>query len=143
VTITGGNEVHHDEATGYWSVPKRELVGTLQVLLQNHRLKIGAELPEASVLVAELRNFRARINASGHDSYGAGPAADWRDGAHDDLVLATAVAAWYAERANRYRGAFVPGAGATGWVPKRGDPRDDHQVARPGSGWQPARRQLG
>jgi hypothetical protein len=27
-----------------------------------------------------------------HDSYGA-----WREGAHDDLVLAVAVAAWYGE----------------------------------------------
>ena len=28
-----------------------------------------------------------------HDSYGA-----WREGAHDELVLAVAVACWYGER---------------------------------------------
>ena len=42
------------------------------------------------------QNFRATISLTGRDSYGAGE--DWREGRHDDLVLATAMAAWYGER---------------------------------------------
>jgi hypothetical protein len=91
VTITGGDKVHRDSKTRY-SVPKRELVGCLQVLLQTGRLKIASALPEAELLVKELLAFQVKITASAHDTYGA-----WREGAHDDLVLALAFATWYGE----------------------------------------------
>jgi hypothetical protein len=42
--------------------------------------------------VAELDNFQARKTAFGNDTFVAGD--DWRDGNHDDLVLAVALAAW-------------------------------------------------
>jgi hypothetical protein len=87
--ITGG-----DKATlelGSWRVPKRDLVGSLQVLLQTQRLKIAKALVHASTLVDELLNFRVKIDPlTAHDSYGA-----WREGEHDDLVLALACAVWY------------------------------------------------
>ena len=39
----------------------------------------------------ELAQFKVKINIStGHDSYEA-----WREGDHDDLVLAVALACWY------------------------------------------------
>jgi hypothetical protein len=91
VTITGGDKVHRESKTRY-SVPKRELVGCLQVLLQTGRLKIASALPEAELLVKELLAFQVKITASAHDTYGA-----WREGAHDDLVLALALAIWYGE----------------------------------------------
>ena len=51
-------------------------------------------LPLAPVLMQELLAFRVKIDPlAAHDSYGA-----WREGAHDDIVLACAVACWYAER---------------------------------------------
>lgn len=91
ITITGGNSVSKD-GDGY-HVPKRDLVTTLQVLFQSGRLKVAAELPEARVLVEELLNFKVKINPkTAHDSYEA-----WREGIHDDLVLAVALACWYAE----------------------------------------------
>lgn len=96
VTITGGDTVI-SEGNGY-RVPKRDLVSALQVLLQQKRLKIAQGLALGSVFAAEALNFKAKISERGHDSYEAGPAADWRDGAHDDLVLAVALACWYAER---------------------------------------------
>jgi hypothetical protein len=38
-------------------------------------------------------NFRVKIDPlTAHDSYGA-----WREGQHDDLVLAVALAVWFAE----------------------------------------------
>ena len=88
VTITGGDATTHEG--GNWHVPKRDLVGTLQVLFQTGRLKVAEELPEAQTLVNELMAFQVKISATGHDSYGA-----WREGSHDDLVLAAALACWY------------------------------------------------
>lgn len=91
VTITGGEVVTKDDS-GY-KVPKRELVGILQVLLQTDRLFIDANLRLSQELLNELLNFKVKIDPkTAHDSYGA-----WREGTHDDLVLATALAAWYAE----------------------------------------------
>lgn len=96
VLITGGDTASKDEA-GYWRVPKRDLVGVVQVLLQSERLKIADALPEARTLTAELLNFQAKISDStAHDSYGA-----WREGTHDDVVLALALALWLAERTAR------------------------------------------
>jgi hypothetical protein len=69
----------------------------VQVLLQTGRLKIDATLPEASILTAELQGFKYSITASGHDRYG-NDVSEWRENAHDDLVLATAVGCWYGER---------------------------------------------
>jgi hypothetical protein len=93
VTITGGDT---ETQSGYdsYRVPKRDLVGNLQVLLQSGRLKIARSLEHAETLRAELLNFRVKVNvATAHDSYEA-----WREGDHDDLVLAAALAAWRAGR---------------------------------------------
>lgn len=90
VTITGGDRVNYD---GGYRVPKRDLVGALQVLLQSERLKVAGALKFAPVLTNELLNFRVKIDPlTAHDSYSA-----WREGVHDDLVLATAIAVWYGE----------------------------------------------
>jgi hypothetical protein len=55
ITITAGNKV--SPSAGGWSVPKRELVGTLQVLFQSRRLKVAPTLPAAATLVQELTTF--------------------------------------------------------------------------------------
>jgi len=75
-------------------VPKLELVGTLQVLLQTRRLQIADALPEAAVLVRELEAFRAAPPVLRGESVES-----WREREHDDLVLAVAVAAWLGELA--------------------------------------------
>ena len=91
VLIHGGDAVNHDGPT--WRVPKRNLIGTLQVLFQSGRLKISSKLPLASVLQSELLNFKMKIDMrTAHDSYSA-----WREQDHDDLVLSTALAAWKGE----------------------------------------------
>jgi hypothetical protein len=46
---------------GSWRVPKRDLVGSMQVLLQTKRLKIAKALVHAPTLVDELLNFRVRL----------------------------------------------------------------------------------
>jgi hypothetical protein len=97
ITITGGQAV----SVGYggYRVPKRDLVVNLAVMLQTGRLKIAGQLPEAQTLINELLNFKVKIDPrTAHDSYEA-----WREGVHDDLVLAVAMAVWYAERYKRSR----------------------------------------
>lgn len=87
VTITAGASVVRADPTTY-SVPKRDLAGTLQVLLQAGRLRIARDIPQSDILVDELLNFRVKISLdSAHDRYEA-----WRESQHDDLVLATALA---------------------------------------------------
>ena len=54
-------------------------------------------LKPAEVLRKKLLDFKIRIDPqTAHDSYAA-----WRAGAHDDLVLAAAAAAWDADRRRR------------------------------------------
>lgn len=93
ITITGGDSVTREEGNAF-KVPKRDLVSTLQVLLQCGRLKIAQSLPLADIVVKELLNFHVTINVkTAHDSYSA-----WREGTHDDLVLAVAMACWLGEQ---------------------------------------------
>jgi hypothetical protein len=92
VTITSGHEVTLSE-TGEFRVPKKELVGVLQVLLQTRRLRISQALPEAAILAKELETFQVKITDAANEVYGA-----WRAGQHDDLVLATGLAAWAGEK---------------------------------------------
>jgi hypothetical protein len=90
VLIHGGDRVTHEGST--WRVPKRDLVGVLQVLLQNQRLKV-APGPLSDTLAKEMLNFKVKIDPlTAHDSYST-----WREAEHDDLVLAVALACWYGE----------------------------------------------
>jgi hypothetical protein len=100
VTITGGFEARQADprrAEGgrylQWHVPKRELVGTMQSLIQSERLKVASRLPESATLLEELQTFRIRLSEAGNESYGA-----WRERDHDDTVLALSLACWAGER---------------------------------------------
>ena len=75
-----------------YHVPKRDLIFSAQVLLQNHTMRISNKLPHAVILERELHAFRMKISVSGHDSYEA-----WRERDHDDLVNALAIACWSAQ----------------------------------------------
>ena len=100
VTITGGSTETRSDWYSY-RVPQRDLVSTLQVLLQQGRLKIAAGLEHAGTLRAELLNFRVKINAvTAHDSYEA-----WREGDHDDLVFSACLAGWKARKGDH--GVFI------------------------------------
>lgn len=93
ILITGGDAAAFDWETRMWKVPKRDLVGAVQVLLQTSRLKFAQGLPLTKTLAEELLAFKVKINArTAHDSYG-----EWRDGQHDDLVLSLAMALWFGE----------------------------------------------
>jgi hypothetical protein len=94
ILITAGHQVTRD--AGVHHVPKKELVSTLQLLLQASRLKVASALAEAPTLVQELLAFRVKITVSAQETFGC-----WRENAHDDLVLAVALAAWLGERRRR------------------------------------------
>lgn len=90
ITITAGHHVKQ-EPDGY-HVPKKDLVGVLTVLFEQDRLRVDKKLPQAAMLVKELDNFRVKITAAANETFAA-----WREGQHDDLVLAVAIAAWVGE----------------------------------------------
>jgi len=93
VSIHGGDSVGRDPLKPGYRVPKRDLVGAVQVLLQTGRLKVAEGMPESEILKKELSNFRVKIDPrTAHDSY-----SHWREADHDDLVLATAMACWFRE----------------------------------------------
>ena len=92
VTITGGNETNY--GGGSWHVPKRDIVGALEVPFHTGELQVAEDMKLWPALKKELLNFRRKISLkTGHDSY-----EHWREGDHDDLVLACALACWWARR---------------------------------------------
>lgn len=95
--VTGSGEHPH--------VPKRDLISTTTVVLEQQRLRIAASLRETETLIDELINYRRTTSEQGHDSYA--PASSR---GHDDLVLALTLATWVGEHkpAPRHYRAGVP-----------------------------------
>jgi hypothetical protein len=92
VSITAGQMVIEQEDYSF-AVPKKDLASQVQVLLQKRRLKIARSLPAAELLVSELQTFRVKPSLSATEVLDA-----WHERDHDDLVLAVALACWWAER---------------------------------------------
>ena len=106
ITITGGSSISVE--WGDWNVrrinvPKRDLIGAAQVLLQNGRLRLAEGIPEMPTFRREMLAYRVKISLRGHDSYGN----DWREAPHDDLVLAVALPCWYREWSNVHLDALI------------------------------------
>ena len=91
IQIVGGANVSNEN--GMTRVPKRDLVSVVQVGLQNRKLKIASGLNLAETLSRELQNFTVKITDAANDVYGA-----WREGTHDDILLAVALAVWKANQ---------------------------------------------
>lgn len=89
--ITGGDT--ETTGGGYYRIPKRDLITGLQVLLQRGALRIAAGLTHGPTLEAEMAEMQVKVMPSGNEQYGA-----WREGTHDDLVLAVALACWSARK---------------------------------------------
>jgi hypothetical protein len=97
IVIHGGESSHRSD--GSYHVPKKDLVAALEVPLDTGRLKIAEGLELWGVLREELQNFHRKQNPrTSHVSF-----EHWRQGDHDDLVLAVAMACWgsTARRGNR------------------------------------------
>ena len=92
VTITGGDR-ESQRGTWCFSVPKRDLMSGLQVVLESGELRIARGLREAGVLVQELVDMRVMVRGTGRVRVGAEGT-----GEHDDLVIAVALGVWMARR---------------------------------------------
>jgi hypothetical protein len=105
ITITGGRKI---SGTGrLLGVPKRILIGTLVKLFGAGRVRIGAKIPYSTELIQELLNFQVRVNPrTRQESYAARGTQK-----HDDLVLALALAVWYAEHAATAQEVEIPAFG--------------------------------
>lgn len=86
IWITGGQG--HQQHEDGWSVAKIDLITRLQAALHAGELKVAKELKEAAAFTRELQEFRVTWTEAGHLRFGA------RQGAHDDLVLAAALAVY-------------------------------------------------
>ena len=89
VNLTGGDMV--SQSGSLWNVPKQVLISGLLVMLEKKELALSMRVASARVLHLELAGMEARVNRSGQLSFGT-----WREGEHDDVVMATALACWRA-----------------------------------------------
>jgi hypothetical protein len=87
VTLSAGDGAGGGGA--HCRVPKREIIGALQAALQQRKLSIASQLPEAEALVEELQSYTVKIRVGVEGD-------DWRreGGRLDDLVLAHGLAYW-------------------------------------------------
>jgi len=100
INITDGNMVTQMSEGAGFNVPKPALVTTLVGLQQSGRLKILDDIEAAMEFKEELSHFSYHTDrARGTTSYGTD-----EPSAHDDLVIAVALALWYAERLPREYG---------------------------------------
>jgi hypothetical protein len=112
VTITAGETMARDGHR--YRVPKRDLVTSIEILLQERRLKIGEAVRDRAAMIDELLSFRASVTAAGRDTFAA------EGSAHDDLVIALALALWFA----RLSDTRPPGTPTVG-ISERWEDRDD------------------
>lgn len=111
VTVSSGQQAALDG--GGWLVPREELVGVMQVLLQGRRIVVAPSLAHSQLLVRELVNFKAKVTGASELAVEA-----WREGEHDDLVLACAVAAWKALSGASAKSADARHCGYAGCPPR-------------------------
>jgi hypothetical protein len=64
----------------------------MKLLFSKNWLRATKDLPLWDLLKDELRDFATRVSISSGSPRGEA----WRDGEYDDLVLAAALACWYA-----------------------------------------------
>ena len=91
VLLTAGDQARTDGI--YWKVPKRDVVTGLEVMFEQRELRIAGAVPEAATLVRELEAMQVKVGLSGREQMGA-----WREGTHDDLVLAVGLACWWLKK---------------------------------------------
>ena len=91
VTITAGDgetRVGHDE----FRVSKLKLISQLEALLHAGEMVIAKDTQAGDMLFEEMKNFQRTVTQTGQTRF------EGRVGKHDDLVLGTAIAAWWLAR---------------------------------------------
>lgn len=90
ITITAGNTVGREGRD--YTVPKKDLVAALHAAGGRRSLRYSRWLRHGDILDGELAGFRMKRTATTvlYDT--------WREGQHDDVLLALSLAVWYTER---------------------------------------------
>jgi hypothetical protein len=91
VTITGGDQQHRNGTA--WSVPKRDLIAVVQVLLERKRIEAGTGAAGIGGAGAGVDRYAVDPESWGRVRLGADGC-----GEHDDLVIALALACWRARQ---------------------------------------------
>ena len=92
-SITAGNSL--SAAAGVYHLGKARLIGMFLAAFDSGRVQINPNLPIYPQLERELINYRAEITDQGYAKFEA------RQGEHDDLLFALALAVWWGEEARR------------------------------------------
>jgi hypothetical protein len=91
VTISGGD--HEGSKGSEYRVPKRDLLTGLQVVLEQRRLQIAKRSRARRELMAELAEMKTMVTGFGREKFEPEGSR-----AHDDLVMAVALAWWWVRR---------------------------------------------
>ena len=90
ITITGGTNVNR-QTNNTVTVPKKDIVTYLQIVLQTRRLRIAHNLSLLDEMRKELLSFQFKIGSNAKGSFNAS------SGMHDDIVMSLGVAIWTGE----------------------------------------------
>jgi hypothetical protein len=93
-TITGSDTTMKppEEVSGYWRLPKKDLIFPTVAAFQAKpsKIRIARGLNDRDALVNELKNYRRKTNiATGSMQF-----EPWREADHDDLLFALCLALW-------------------------------------------------
>jgi hypothetical protein len=90
ITITGGATVNR-QTSNTVTVPKKDIVTYLQLVLQTRRLRIPKTLDLLDDLRKEFLSFQFKVGSSAQGTFGGS------GGVHDDIVMAMGMAIWLGE----------------------------------------------
>ena len=85
ITFTAGSRAKRN------NVPKRDLLSGLLLLFQQRRIRIPSNVKLRAELIEEFNNFILKYTPNGNPTFSAAA------GAHDDLIMALALACYYFE----------------------------------------------
>ncbi len=103
VLVTAGHDATPAPSGGGWHLPKKQLMSAPLALLQENRLRIKGDLPQADTLRKEFLSYSTKVSAAG--SLTLEPL---RSGQHDDILFATAIAVWLGENMPPRAGSLLP-----------------------------------
>lgn len=73
-----------------YSVPKVDMIGAAQTILEEHRIPPIADIPYASEFERQLLHFQGKVNEKGHTTYG-----NDNEAKHDDFVASFLMFCWW------------------------------------------------
>jgi len=90
ITITAGNSVNRQTQSTV-TVPKKDIVTYLQIVLQTRRIRISSGLKLLEEMKQEFLSFQFKVGANARASYSA------QSGFHDDIIMSIGLAVWLGE----------------------------------------------